>query len=225
MRCNESTCPSNICGGTLIDARFVLTAAHCITSNNSSSIRIIAGLHNISSTVERNFRQNRQVEKVFIYPGFDHLAPLNDIAIIQLAAPFYLNKYVQLACLSSEQPDVNETVMIAGWGSEEYRGRHSPILRQAPTQVIGDCNRWWASEGVDDRRQICVASNITGVSACNGDSGGPLLFKAHDRWFVGGIASYVEKFNCKTNNSRPNVYTRVSFYLPWINQIIRSTTI
>ncbi len=220
--CNESDCPIYVCGGTLIDPRYVLTAAHCIDSINDSSIRIYGGMHNITSVTEVNNRQIRNVEKIFIHPTFNKLAPIGDIAILQLSTPFYLNTYVQLACLPTIQPKINDTLIIVGWGRETYDGDSGTVLKQAFTQIVGDCNKWWSYNGIDERRQICVANNKTGASACIGDSGGPLLFKNQNQWIVSGIVSYGEKSRCNTNNSRPNVYTRVDYYLPWINNIIQS---
>jgi hypothetical protein len=140
--CNGSNCPIYICGGTLIDPYYVLTAAHCIHSINDSLIRIYGGMHNITSVTETNNRQLRDVENIFIHPTFNKLAPIGDIAILQLSAPFYLNKYVQLACLPTIQPKINDTLIILGWGADTSDGNYETALKQAFTQIVGDCNKW-----------------------------------------------------------------------------------
>ncbi len=52
-----------------------------------------------------------------------------------------------------------------------------------------------------------------------GDSGGPLVYQPRGsaQWFIIGITSYG---NGCARIYYPGVYTKVSAYLPWINQIL-----
>lgn len=66
--------------------------------------------------------------------------------------------------------------------------------------------------------QMCVGGHV-GQDSCAGDSGGPLM-KVQDqgsdgpRYYVLAVVSFGPK-NCGKTNT-PGVYTRVSFYMPWI---------
>lgn len=93
-------------------------------------------------------------------------------------------------------------------------------LKQTKVKVIGDCQKYWGRT-VDEEKQVCVGDAETGDSACQGDSGGPMLYQHNGQWIVSGVASFVNGDGCTTySNSLPNVYVRVSAYLPWINSII-----
>jgi secreted trypsin-like serine protease len=99
-------------------------------------------------------------------------------------------------------------------------GQSYPILKQAQVKVVGQCNRYWGAQ-VDDAKQVCVANVVTGESACQGDSGGPMLYERNGQWIVAGVTSFGSPFGCVTYaNFPPNVYTRVSAYLPWIQSIV-----
>uniref|UniRef100_A0A8D2MY20 Peptidase S1 domain-containing protein n=2 Tax=Zonotrichia albicollis TaxID=44394 RepID=A0A8D2MY20_ZONAL len=61
-------------------------------------------------------------------------------------------------------------------------------------------------------------------SACNGDSGGPLNCQREDGiWEVEGIASFVSSRGCNTYK-KPTVFTRVSAYIDWINEVGASSS-
>jgi secreted trypsin-like serine protease len=204
----------------LIDKDYVITAAHCVTTTNSSDIILTAGMHTQSSKTETKNRQVRTVQQIYIHPEYDSLIVTNDIALLRVDTSFKFTKYVQPACLPGGEPQPNDQVTIIGWGSKVIGGTQANTLKQAFTTVIGNCDTYWPQ--VDNSRQICVANSISGDSACQGDSGGPILHLFQSQYVVSGVASYVKDCNTQGNNNKPNVYTRVSAYKTWIKNIIES---
>uniref|UniRef100_A0A8C5RXZ0 Peptidase S1 domain-containing protein n=1 Tax=Laticauda laticaudata TaxID=8630 RepID=A0A8C5RXZ0_LATLA len=67
---------------------------------------------------------------------------------------------------------------------------------------------------------VCAGGDIK--AGCNGDSGGPLNCPAADgRWYVHGVTSFVSAWGCNTLQ-KPTVFTRVSAFIPWIEQVLPS---
>ena len=58
---------------------------------------------------------------------------------------------------------------------------------------------------------------ILGKDSCNGDAGGPLVYKEYsdDPWYQIGIVSFGFGDECGAANV-PGVYTRVEAFLSWI---------
>jgi hypothetical protein len=209
---------AGLCGGTLIDSSHVLTAAHCIGTTNPATIIIVAGLHDKNNN-EFDTRQVRAVERIFKHPNYDNTTQQNDITILRLAQPVQFNKYVQPACLPGPDPQADADVVLIGWGALELGGAPYHELKQTKVKVIGQCNKYWSQ--VNEEKQVCVGNPANGDSACQGDSGGPMLYEQNGQWVVAGVTSFGSSMGCTTfENSQPNVYTRVSAYLPWINSII-----
>jgi secreted trypsin-like serine protease len=206
-----------LCGGTLIDSRHVLTAAHCIGTTNPASITITAGLNN-KNDKEADTRQVRAVERIFKHVGYNDQTIENDLTILRLAEPVQFNKFVQPACLPGPDPKPDSDIVLIGWGAEKMGGGAYHQLKQTKVKVIGQCNRFW--QQIDEEKQICAGHTVTGDSACSGDSGGPMLQEHNGQWVVQGVASFVH--DCKTlGELPPNVYVRVSAYLPWIKSIVQ----
>ncbi len=203
----------------MLDPRHVLTAAHCIGTTDPSLITITAGLHNKNNN-EVDTRQVLTVSRIFKYPDDNGTTNQNDLAILRLAERVQFNKYVQPACLPGPDPQPDADVVLIGWGKTDVSGEAYHILKQTKVKVIGECNRYWGGR-VNEEKQICVGDLNSRDSACEGDSGGPILYEHNGQWIVAGVFSFLSLDSCSTGSYFiPNVYVRVSAYLPWINSII-----
>ena len=71
---------------------------------------------------------------------------------------------------------------------------------------------------------VCAGGEpVSGSGTCNGDSGGPLQCRAVDQsWVQVGITSYGTPM-CGLAND-PDVFTRVSAYVDWINNTLTQNT-
>ncbi|XP_066440462.1 chymotrypsin-like elastase family member 1 isoform X2 [Eleutherodactylus coqui] len=208
------------CGGSLIRADRVLTAAHCV--DRDISFRVVLGDHNLS--VSEGTEQVIAVSSIKIHTNWDpqKLSSGYDIAILFLAKSATLDKYVQLASLPAENAVLanNYDCTITGWGRIITGGSLPSILQQAPLPVVDystcSTSSYWGS-GVTSA-MVCAGGN--GLQAgCNGDSGGPLNCAVNGVYQVHGIASFVSSQGCNAK-LKPTVFTRVSAYIPWITSNI-----
>lgn len=134
---------------------------------------------------------------------------------------------------------------VIGFGQTSYNGRTSDQLRQVDLKIFeqAKCKRAFAHLTRITSEYVCASSqeppepaadDAEGAGAetkssrkqakdsCKGDSGGPLLMqvpssKSSSRWYVYGIVSF--GYKCATVDF-PGVYTRVNFYLDWIESYL-----
>ena len=206
-----------LCGGTLLNERYVLTASHCLNSDDPTKILIIAGIHDKQLVEEASRRQKVQVKAITMHPGWDPETLDNDIAILELAEPVTFNEYVQPVCLPGPTAEPDSSVILIGWGKVETGGAPYHILKQVKVEVIDNCKRFW---DMNPDKQICVGDPVTGSAACQGDSGGSALQEHDGQWYIEGVTSYGPAACSHHANGAPAVYARVSAYVPWIKSII-----
>jgi len=205
---------NHFCGGTLIDEYHVLTAAHCLQESSmlDSDLTIVAGLHSRSQpNLERI--QRKQIATIVNHEGYNQDTNENDIAIMRLTSPVTLNSYVNIACLPGSDPNINDNVIVAGWGTTSFEGMPSDSLRQANVLIMDACQVY----DFYSTKQICAGNYQYTKDSCQGDSGGPLMYEVNGQWIVSGVVSYGDE--C-AKLDRPGVYTRISYYVPWIRSQI-----
>lgn len=212
-----------ICGGTLINRDFVLTAAHCIINYETGyelspgRIYVKLGVYDLS---DRTTQQKHEVLKIFKHSEFEMDKVKSDIALLELQNYAKLDNYVQPICLGQFNSLVGKTGTVVGLGMmRDYS--FAKILQSAamPVVAIINCIMNHRSFGLSaDESSLCVGYS-RGTSVCNGDSGGGLFFNIGDTWYLGGIVSYGISKEDGTNRCRQDgyaIFVNVQLYLDWI---------
>jgi secreted trypsin-like serine protease len=226
------------CAGTIVDSRWLLTAAHCLVAANGErrpieSIEVTAGIERLSLAEARN---HIKVEAAIVHPDYDPRTQANDIALLRLARA-WTGRVVRLASGSDSEPAGKVTV--AGFGataegqsqgvgesrSGERIGLLSDDLMAAELRVspLGACAAAYQALPADTGfGELAIGtSNICASSprvrdACQGDSGGPLLVRGEYDLVQVGIVSF--GYGCAVPGF-DGVYTRVSAFAEWIRTV------
>jgi trypsin len=202
------------CGGTIIDSRWILTAAHCAELAPAAEMYVWTGISDRGSMFTNNATR---VDRVIIHPGWNSGGDddRNDIALLRLSSPVSGGTPIRLHTNTSG-PAAGTSAFISGWGATSYEGPGSQHLRGALITVIAgpadECGNYGAAQ-FDQKRMLCAGRMEGGVDTCQGDSGGPLVVPVGGNWELAGVTSW--GFECARPNF-PGVYARVSTYVPWI---------
>lgn len=226
-----------LCGGTIINYNYILTAAHCLGLKDAQIVSVRVGEYSIKNDTDCEEENNPQrtlkcnppvqdleVEEIISHPQFLVKSSniVNDIALLRVSK-MRKDKNVYPICLPTGEirdwPYKN--VFVSGWGLVNSQTRERADILQKVSLPITDkqtCSSIYSERGIElFPTQIC-AGGVEGKGTCSGDSGGPMMVPA----FVDGNFLHVQHGIVSVGPSfcgikgYPSVYTMVKFYMDWI---------
>ncbi|HWY19374.1 MAG TPA: serine protease [Solirubrobacteraceae bacterium] len=191
------------CGGVIVDATHVITAAHCLAGGGhgrgsvSGEIEVLAGSTRLDRPDPGSVRD--PAASVSIDPRYDPFTNDYDVGVIALAHPLWSGSSaprvngadtiaplpIDVAAAAGDgEPSSTSAPLatVSGWGDMSAAPSGPPsypsALRANGVPLVPEalCREEYASiEQTITPRMLCAGSSRPRADSCYGDSGGPLV--------------------------------------------------
>lgn len=207
--------PMGSCAGSLISARYVLTAGHCVTNTNGTvvspaSLSLIIGRSELAGSTAGDMYGvvpggvTRHAGYLRVNYGYT-----NDLALLHLDRPAPFDQFALIAASETALWTPGTVATVLGWGRTcAVTCPTVTRLRQAGVPIVGDmsCAMDYAGFPGSFLPTTAFCAGAGGTDTCQGDSGGPLLVPRLDTFVLAGVTSW--GYGC-ANPDYPGVYARL----------------
>jgi secreted trypsin-like serine protease len=210
---------AHFCGGSVLNATWIVTAAHCLVGLTPERVVVTAGTNVLGVGGARI-----NAKRLIVKSDYDRKTSDNDVALIELFNPLPMGQRIRAISLVDAKTEADllhedTPLIVVGWGATQSGGSSVRDLRyvEVPLASRTVCNGALAYAGRITENMICAGVTAGGVDSCQGDSGGPLSVAAGSEVRLAGIVSWGE--GC----ARPNkygVYTRSAKYANWVSACV-----
>jgi len=222
----------NRCGATILDATYILTAAHCVAAADISEVNrlftiVLPQLDNeadFNSVTEFNSTTKYWVSDIFVHENYNSGAILNDIAVLKLETPLSVpsSAYAQFVANESQyRGGSGEVYTAVGHGNTQTGIDSTTVLQKTELSIVANASCGYDVGGAPATQLCMEGANVGGLekATCQGDSGGPLYWTSGTTYQV-GITSYgpATNFGCGSTAfpGATSVFTEVVDYAAWI---------
>ncbi|QXJ20698.1 serine protease [Actinomadura graeca] len=218
----QTTANEHFCGGSLLDAEWVVTAWHCVADKQPADVRLRIGSHH-----HADGGSLRDAQRIVPHPegNWNHF----DIALVKLDQP------VPEAPIALDTRQATGTpTRLLGWGCTApgpNTGCETPdVLKQLDSAIREPSTcRHVTGGAIQPASEVCTGNPETEAGPCFGDSGGPLLRRTAGGWRLIGAFSRVESLPQDPDKPQPQfpdchtglgIYTDVTVHAEWIDSVI-----
>lgn len=198
--------PEFSCTGTLIEARIVLTAAHCISNTGLYFVKYGNDLLDEDS-------EFLSVSATWRDPRYSESQNANDVGLLLLSEEITTVAVMPLLAsksISKVMATKGLKLEVVGWGQDQ-NGEQATYLRRA--QVDNQSAKFKKIKGWRDEIWLAVgkynSKEKVYAGACFGDSGGPLFATVGSKKYLVGVTSFGAK-DCEYG--LPSIYAKLSYY-------------
>jgi hypothetical protein len=176
------------CGGSILDATHILTAAHCVdhegstTTYPASYVRVLAGASNVAeyeaTLIPPTGSQEEHASRVRVHPYYTPLPNIkDDAAVIELSSPLELSTAANAQAIplvpTGATPAGGTALSLSGYGKQNGGENVAPNGKLYSTSLIAIGSDACRNLDGENSAVILCAYGVSSAS-CQGDSGGPL---------------------------------------------------